>query len=415
MRTARQVIVALLVGGLFGVPPLFGQTTSDWVGVWRLFFKENPEATAYWVISSENAKISIQQYDATWRSENVTVTNVNGTSLSATYHGRGYKLLMTVTMQGDRFSGTSNLVHVQYKKEEPISGVRVVKTNHWDPLEGIRKLEDPAGVADVSSALRKAALGMAPQKFIAAWDSEIGGPYYVFLDQLWDPDPAQKSEKLRRLYRILRSNQFAENVKTTLALRAQVVKLIKDKQSSFYFANPTVVLPSLGSADVSAMDLTSGKIHIKMEVPAQLASADRPRLKWLIAREQIKLGFLLRFPLQLRTTPIDLIRMGISGYLAADLLGISLPDLLNVTAPKVQESLAHLDAYRKAMANGGNGGIERINLASAGDPLAGQQIAELVCYKFGEQVASRFKVEELAKLERTRLLELANNFLHPGS
>ncbi len=403
------------MGGLFGVPPLFGQTRSEWVGVWHLSFRDAPETTAYWVISDENAKVSVQQYDGAWRSEPVTVTKVDNTSLSATYHGRGYKLVITVTRQGDQFSGTSKLVHVQYSKDQPITGSRVVKTNHWEPLEGIRKLQDSAGVADVSSALRKAALGMNLQKFIADWDFEIGGPYYVFLNTFWDSDPARKSEKLRRLHQTLRSGQFVENIKAALALRTQVVQLIKDKQSSFYFSNPTVVVPSLTTAGVSAIDVEGGKIHIRMEVPAQLPPAARPRLKWLIAREHIKLGFLARFPLEMKTTPINLIRVGISGYLAADLLGITLPDLLGTTSPKVQESLARLDTYRKAMAKSGNADIEQMKLGSPGDPLAEGQIADLVCYKFGEQVVKRFKVEELAKLERTRLLELADNYLQPGS
>lgn len=398
------------MGGLFGAPPLFGQTRSEWVGVWRLSFRESPETTAYWVISDENAKVSVQQYDGAWRPEPVTVAKVDNTSLSATYHGRGYKLVITANRQGDQFSGTSRLVHVQYSKDQPITGSRVVKMNHWEPLEGIRKLQDSAGVADVSSALRKAALGRNLQKFVADWDSEIGGPYYAFLDTFWDADPARKSDKLRRLHQTLRSGRFAENVKAALALRTQVVQLIKDKQSTFYFSNPTVVVPSLTTADVSAVDVDTGKIHIRIEVPAQLPAADRPRLKWLIAREHIKLGFLARFPLEMKTTPIDLIRVGISGYLAADLFGIPLPDLLGTTSPKVQESLTRLDTYRKAIATSGNLAIDM-----PGDPLTGRQIAEIVSYKFGEQVVKRFKAEELAKLERARLLELAENYLRPGS
>ncbi len=415
MRIARQVIVALLVGGLFGVPPLFGQTPSDWAGVWSISFPDAPESSGHWVISNEGAKVLVQQYDTAWQPETVTVNKVDTTALSITRQERGFKVVLTVTRQGDRLSGISKLVHVQYTKEQQVNGLRVIKANHWEPLEGVRSIADAAGLADVSSVLRKAALGKNLQKFLAAWDSEIGGPYYVFLDRFWDPDPARKSEKLRQLYQMLRSSQFAENLKTALALRAQVVQLVKDKQPSFYFANPTVVLPSLSSADASVIDVVKGKIHIKMEVPEKLPAGARARLKWLIAREEIKLGFLVRFPLQVRTAPIEMIRQGISGYLAADLVGVSLPDLLGTVPPKVQESLTRLDTYRKVMGESGNTEIEQIRLTSLGESLTGRQIVDLVGYKFGEQVLKRFNAEELAKLDRARLLELGENYLRSGN
>jgi len=366
------------------------------------------------VISKENEKFSVQQFDKAWRPESARITSVNETGLSITHQARGYKLIMTVTRQGDALSGTSKLVHVQASKEQKMGGRRVVKANHWDPLEGVRKLQDAAGLADVASALRKDALARNLEQFMAAWDSEIGGPYYVFIDRFWDPDPAQKTEKLRRLYQLLRSNQFAKNLKTAVSLRTQVVQGIKDKLPSYYFTNPTIVVPSLSSADVSAIDVVEGKVHIRMEIPEKLPAVAQSRLKWLIAREHIQMVFLVNFPLQTRTAPIELIRRGIAGYLAADLVKVSLPELLGTTPAKSEAALARVDSYRKAIVEIGNTEAAHVRLTSPGEPLTGRQIVDMVSYKFGEQVSKRFKPEEIAKLDRDRLLELIQNYLKAG-
>ena len=402
------------MGGLFGVPPLFAADPGDWVGVWSLSFGNSEEGTVRWVIANDQGKLSAQQYNSTWRTVAITST-FSESSLTVTSRPGAYKISATVTREGDRFSGTWKLLHPQFGAEQPVTGVRVVKANHWDPLEGIRRLEDPAGIVDICSALRKSAAGKDFQKFAAGWDTEIGGPYYLFLESFWDPDPARKSEKLRRLYSLLRSGQFQDNVKKVLALRTEVTQLVKDKDSSFYFANPTVVVPTFSSEKASAMDVVDGKVYVTAEVPQQLPARSYPRMKWMMAKEQLKLAFLARFPLQMRAAPIELIREGISAYLAADLVKVSLVEILGTTPAQAKESVARLADYRKVLGQVGSAEVEQVKAHFRDDPLSGRQIIDMVGYKFGEQVVKRFKAEELAKLDRGRLLELVNNYLQSGS
>jgi len=417
MRVIQQLIVVLLMGGLFGVPPVFAQRVSDWVGVWRLSFGQSDEAgTIHWVLSEDQGKFSAKQYSDTWRSGTVTVKEVDSSKLVISSQFSGYKVSATVTRQGDQFSGIWKLVHAQFSADKPVTGLRVVKANHWEPLEGIRKIQDASGLADVSSALKKAAVAKDLKAFTAAWDTDIGATYYLFLQDFWDPDPARKSQKLGSLYRLLKSKSFEANVKTTAALRNEIVNLIKAKQPDYYFSNPTVIVPTLSSADVRVIDVVDGKVYVKAEVPEKpSAPPAKARLKWLFAREHLEMAFLTKFPLQVRVLPIELVRKGVASYMAADLVGVSLPDILATSPAKAEEFAGRLDFYRKGLAAVGNSEPEDIGRKFADDPLKPRQILDMVGYKFGQQVATRFTPAELLKLDRGRLLELAENFLKSGS
>ncbi len=407
----REVIVVIILGGLFGVPPLFAQTIDDWTGLWRVRVGKDAEPKFHWAISSEQGKLLVTQYDAAWKSQPLRVEKVDGDELDVTFQQGGRRTTVSVTRKGEQLSGTLKWRHVQFSVDEPVTGEKVVAANHWEPLEAVRRIENPEGVANVAAELIKAADGKSFKEFETAWGAEIGGPYYRFLQEYWILDPARRSEKLERLYRVLKSNQFKTNLKDFVAARNEVVRRIRDERPAFYLANPTIVLPSLEPASVSVIDAGAGKVYIRADVPEKLGSLSNPRLKWMIGKEQMKLALLGKFPFQVRAVSVELVREGVSGYLAADLLKVPLSDVLGTKPAKTEESVAKLESYRQGLAKLHRVEPELVSKTFAGDALNARQIVDLVGYKFGEQVASRFKPDEIAGLDRGRLLELVNSFL----
>ena len=231
MRIKTTLLTACLLIG-FCNPSLLG--SDDWIGVWRCIISEGPKVDRqpfHFAIDKENKEYKVALISPKWGYKQFPKVTFNGLEaiLESPVRSKANVYQLKLNPNG-RMTGTSDLIHSQYRIKRAFSGEKVLTDGKWTP-QTPKDVPEGENFLDIHTKLFEAPLESF-EEFEKFWDAEIEPPYYmIVMDLIYSPDKvgSDRAEKLKIIFENLKSEEYRERVKKFGTAWKNALKKIKEK------------------------------------------------------------------------------------------------------------------------------------------------------------------------------------------
>jgi hypothetical protein len=407
MLELRKLVFWLFVLCMSSAAFAAGDTMA---GVWRLR-SSDPEIKrpVHLVVTSDQGKVAATYFNESWQGVKLVVEEVGEKQIKARGEDPS-KLVLELTRTGEQSAGTIGYVHPQFPTSDPVSGFRVLSAPNWEPLEGLRRHEDQDHLVDLNGILAQQASKNSLSEFSKRFESEVAADFYCFLEEQLYGDSGLLQPKLKELFELVRKPEFRAAAEKFARLRKEVAGHLKKELPAFSYANMTLTMPASAGFSLDT-GFFLGDMVIRSYVSPSLREIPDKDLKLRLLREQIRLPLFRQFPPGAGGLAGDIIRDGISGYMAASLLKLKVEDVTGVPNKKLAECAPRLESHRRTIAPHLRAEVKTAAKLITDPALSGEQVVQVVIFQFGELIAQRFKPEEVVEMHKARLMELLVSYL----
>lgn len=294
---------------------------EDWVGVWRVTTADPSaqQSVFHLAVSRDGGQYSVEYYDHLWRRYSMSRFQFEGDQAEFDSPIRSKSFRLKLTREGDRLSGTSELLHPQYKWSTELTGFRVVSRNQWEPFAGLNEAQEE-GLVDINAILLSEAPFESFEAFEKVWTEKVEQPFYVAVANIVygaGGGLEERQENLRALFETVQQEGYSEFARKVARLRGEVLNRLKEED--LFFKNVFIPMPSKDSFASSAVVWQeSFAIRWGTDLLYERAVDDEHLRAW-IAREQLELPFYREFPPSDQSLSAQLLRGGLAAHLAVDL------------------------------------------------------------------------------------------------
>lgn len=389
---------------------------NEWVGVWKVNLEGQNKDFAFLAASETSGKFSVQYYNRLWELQKVQSATVENGKLTVESRptARQYRLHLSLTSPG-KAEGTWEIVHPQVKVNGAMKAVRVLSTNNWDAMDGIRAQEQPNHVIDLNKFLIEKAPTKSLPEFVRFWSAEVEPRFLMILsDVLFGKEATtnvDRSALLGPVFQLIKTKQYRQLALDANKQLSAAIADIQSKQKDFYRENPIVLMPSMANVEGSA-----GYFNrlIILRLPLDQIGKEHPgkSLAAFLTEQQLKFIMYHFFPPVDQRLGVELIREGLASYLTVSKGLAPSPDVLfNLPAGTYQAEMAKLSDVRQQL-------LAKLDVADpkevrrllgAGSPEGRKAL--MVAYRFGEMVGSRYDMSQLSTLGARQLIDLLKEYL----